>query len=62
MIFNDVRKEFIAKLIADLGKTIFAVGLASYLFEKFPYNVKIGLFVACCSFLVGSVFIHPKKK
>lgn len=62
MIFNDVQKEFIAKLVADIGKTIFAVGLASYIFEKFPMYVRIGLFVACIVLLVWSVFIHPKHR
>jgi hypothetical protein len=62
MIFNYVRKEFIAKLVADLGKTIFAVGLASYFFEKFPLGVKIGLIISCMVLLVGSVFIQPKQK
>jgi len=42
-IFDATRREFIAKITADLGKTIFAVGLASYFFEKFPSSLKITL-------------------
>lgn len=30
---DEARRDFIAKIVADLGKTIFAVGLASY-FKK----------------------------
>lgn len=59
MIIDIKRREFIAKLVCDLGKTIFAVGIASYLFEKFPTGVKIGLSVACLFSLVSSVFIQP---
>lgn len=62
MILNSVRKEFVAKLIGDLGKTIFAVGLASYLFERFPIGVRIALFIGCVLFLVWSIFIHPKER
>ena len=62
MIFDHSRKEFIAKLVADLGKTIFAVGLASYLFEKFPFGVRIFLLITCVGLLVGCVIIQPKQK
>jgi hypothetical protein len=55
------RREFIAKLVCDLGKTIFAVGIASYLFEKFPTGVRIGLSAACLFSLVISVFVQPPK-
>lgn len=44
---SKVRREFIAKIIADLGKTLFAIGSASYFFEKFPFCTKIALFIAC---------------
>ena len=33
------RREFIAKMIADLGKAILTVGLASAFFEKFPISL-----------------------
>jgi len=56
------RREFIAKITADLGKTIFAVGLASYFFEKFPSSLKIILWSICVIFLMASIFIYPNKK
>ena len=62
MIFNQVRREFIAKMIVDLGKTIFAVGLASYFFEKFSIGVRICLWLTCMGLLVWSIFIQPKEK
>ena len=61
MIINERRKEFIAKLISDLGKTIFAVGLASYFFEKFPSDVKIGLWLAFATLILGSIYIYPNE-
>lgn len=60
-IIDETRREFIAKIIADLGKTIFAVGLASYFFEKFPVLLKVALFIGCIVFLIGSIFIQPRK-
>ncbi len=61
MLIDVSRREFIAKLICDLGKTLFAVGIASYFFEKFPFGIKIGLTVACLISLVGSVYVQPSK-
>ena len=60
-IIDDARREFIAKIVADLGKTIFAVGLASYFFEKFPIPVRVSLSILSALFLVLSIFIHPPK-
>ena len=62
MIIDDSRKEFIAKLVCDLGKTIFAVGFASYFFEKFPIGGRILLSVVCFAMLVVSIFILPLKR
>ena len=61
MIINEHRREFIAKLISDLGKTIFAVGLASYFFEKFPISVKIGLWLVFATSIFVSIFIYPNQ-
>jgi len=61
-IIDEARREFIAKMIADLGKAIFIVGLASYFFEKFPTPLKLVLFIICMISLVGSVFIQPRKE
>lgn len=62
MLIDSARREFSAKLVADLGKTIFAVGLASYFFEKLPFGVKVGLSVICVIMLWGSILIQPPKK
>ena len=59
MLINEHRREFIAKLISDLGKTIFAVGLASYFFEKFSVYVKIGLWLVFAISILVSIFICP---
>jgi len=61
-IFDIKRREFIAKVIADMGKTIFAVGLASFFFEKFSFSLKVILWFICLTFLIGSIFIYPEKK
>ena len=60
MIITKIRREFIAKIVADLGKTIFAIGLASYFFEKFPSLLKLALWIICIILLIGSIFIQPK--
>ena len=59
---DEARREFIAKIVADLGKTIFGIGLASYLFEKFPVALKVALWVVCLILLLSSIIIHPRKK
>ncbi|MBI3020671.1 MAG: hypothetical protein HYY90_06880 [Candidatus Omnitrophica bacterium] len=61
-IIDAARREFIAKILADLGKTIFAVGLASYFFEKFPFVLKAALWIVCVIVLISSVLIHPRKE
>jgi hypothetical protein len=61
VIISEHRRDFIAKLVSDIGKTIFAVGLASYFFEKFSINVKIGLWLAFAILMWGSVFVCPSK-
>lgn len=61
LLFDIKRREFIAKIMADFGKTIFAVGLASYFFEKFSSNLKLVLWLICLIALVASVFVHPRK-
>ena len=60
-IIDDARREFIAKIVCDLGKTIVAIGLASYFFEKFSDPIRITLGILGPFLIVISVFIHPKK-
>jgi len=59
-IFGATRREFIARIIADLGKTIFAIGLASYFFEKLGLALRLALGLMCGIMLVGSIFVEPK--
>ena len=59
-IDKDVR-EFIAKIIADLGKAILTVGFASYFFEKLPIMLRIGFVIMGVIFLVTSVILYAWK-
>lgn len=61
-IFDDRRREFIAKMIADLGKAIFAVTLASYFFERFHLWLRLGLPAIGMGFLILSVFVYPPER
>ena len=60
--FDLNRREFIAKIIADLGKAMFTIGLASYFFERFSSVLKIILWFVCIFLLILSIFIHPAIK
>jgi hypothetical protein len=62
MIIDESRREFVAKIVADLGKTLFGIGLASYFFEKFPIVLRVALSITWPLLLVSSVLIHPRKK
>jgi len=61
-IIDKSRREFIARMIVDLGKTIFAIGLASYFFEKFSVGLKFALFIGCIIALAGSIFVQPRRE
>jgi hypothetical protein len=61
-VIDEARREFIAKIVADLGKTIFGIGMASYFFEKFPAWLKVALWLVCLILLVSSVLIYPRKR
>ena len=58
---SKARRRFTAKIVADLGKTMFGIGFASYFFEKFPWFLRVFLAVVCFILLVGSVYIEPKE-
>ena len=62
VVIDESRREFIAKLVCDLGKTIFAVGFASYFFEKLPMSGRILVSVICFIMLFGSILILPIKR
>ena len=61
-IISKTRRQFIAKIVADLGKAIFAIGLARYFFEKFSLSVRVLLGIACVILLLGSIFIQPREE
>ncbi len=61
-ILDDRRREFVARMVTDLGKAILAVALASYFFERFPLWLRGVLPSLGVVFLVVSVFIHPKQR
>ena len=62
VIIDQSRREFIAKLVCDLGKTIFAVEFASYFFEKLPISGRILISIICLIMLLGSILILPIKR
>ena len=60
-VLDEVRREFVAKNVADLGKGILLVGFASYFFERLPLWLRVS-FVSLGSLLfIVSIFIHPRK-
>lgn len=61
-ILDDRRLEFVAKNIADLGKAILAVSLASYFFERFPLWLRWALPASGFGLLLLNVFVHPRQQ
>lgn len=61
-ILDDRRREFVARNIADVGKAVLAVTLASYFFERLPLWLRWTLPILGFVFLISSVWIHPKQK
>ena len=61
-IIDQARREFIAKYLGDISKTIFAVGLASKLFFEFPTWLRITLIMASVTLFIIALFIQPPKE
>jgi len=59
---TEKRREFIAKIVADIGKTVIGISLASYFFERFQWPLRGRLTTLGPVFLVWSIFIEPKEK
>ncbi len=55
------RRELLARTIADLGKGVFAVGLASRFFKDFDLAIRILLGGAIIVLVVVSLWIQPDK-
>jgi len=54
-------REFIAKIIADLGKAILTVGFASYFFERLPVTLRIAFVALGVLLLICSVITYSWK-
>ena len=61
-LFNDVKREFMARYLADLSKAVFAVTLASKFFFELSVPLRILLPVAGIVFFIIAFFIHPGGK
>jgi len=59
---HDETWEFIAKIIADLGKAILTVGFASYFFEKLPLLLRISLIIFGIILIIVSIVIFETFK
>ena len=57
---EDRKITFIAETITDIGKVIFAVGLASYFFEKLPIFWRITGIILSLIFIFFGVIIYPE--
>ncbi len=56
------RREAISKFLLDLDKAIFAVGLASYFFERFPQWMRIALACLFWVFMIAGILVQPEEK
>ena len=61
LTFDSSVKEFIAKIVCDLGKAILTVGFASYFFEKLPLPLRLAFVVVGVIMIVISVLIIAWK-
>ena len=59
--FDHSVKEFIAKIICDLGKAILTVGFASYFFEKLPFPLRVAfVFIGVIITVIGIILYALK--
>lgn len=61
IIIGDKRKEFIGKMVSDLGKAVVTVALASYFFKEFPLWLRIGVTIFGFILLLVSIVIVPEE-
>jgi len=59
---NPETKEFIAKILCDLGKAILTVGLASSFFEKMTLWLRFFFGILGITMLILSVVFIARKK
>ena len=60
-IITDARREYLSKYAGDVGKTIFAVGLASNFFIQMPGPIRISLGIGFLICLIAGFFLQPSK-
>ncbi len=60
-IINDARREYLSKYVGDVGKTIFAVGLASNFFIQMPVWTRVSLGIGFLICLIAGFFLQPPK-
>ena len=61
-IITHARGQFIAKIMADVGKTIVGISFAGYFFERFSLLLRWVFSILGPALLVGSIFIEPREK
>ena len=63
IIIGEKRREFIGKMISDLGKAIVTVAIASYFFKDFPLFLRIGITLFGVALLgISITFISEEKE
>ena len=62
IILRDETWEFIAKIVADLGKAVLTVGFATYFFEKLPLILRVVFIVVGFTLIIVSIAIQEKSK
>ncbi len=63
IVIGEKRREFIGKMISDLGKAIVTVALASYFFKDFPLVLRIGITIFGVALLgISITFISEKEE
>jgi len=59
---GEYRREFIARLLADVAKAIFAVGIASVFFREFALPARVVLWTTFGVLALLSIWIHPNER
>ena len=60
-LFDEARLEYLSKCAGDIGKTIFAVGLASNFFIQMPVRVRVFLGLGFLVCLIAGFFLQQPK-
>ena len=54
------RRKLMAKTLMDIAKITIAAVFASEFLFKFPFYVKVGVYMFLASNIVAALFVHPK--